>query len=74
MMYKMFDDRKSLAKAMYGFALGYLRHLRAFHFDKEANLSEKYYVFCSLLIEDPYVSLTKMSAVKHAYEIASDRL
>ena len=73
-MLKMFEGGKSLAKAMYGFAIGYLRHLRAFHFDEGAQLSEKYFKFICLLVDDPYISLTKLRSVLFAYEIAADHL
>ena len=75
LMLRMFDDGKALAKAMYGFAIGYLRHLRAFHFDDgKINLSERYKEFLCLLIDDRFISPKKLRSIEHAYEIALDHL
>ena len=49
---------------MYGYAIGYLRHLRAFNFDEAAELSEKYYNFIELVVEDPNLSLRKLKSIK----------
>ena len=70
----MFRDRKDLAKSMFGFAIGYLRHLRAFHFDETAQLSQKYYEFVQELINDENISLTKLRLVKEAYRIATEHI
>ena len=73
-MLDLYDTRKDLAKGMYGYAIGYLRHLRAFNFDEAANLSQKYHQFVLELIEDNYVSLTKLRLVKEAYKIANEHI
>ncbi len=45
---------------MHGYALGYLRHLRAFNFQEcKDSLSELLYDFVAMLLEDPFESLTK---------------
>ena len=49
---------------MYGYAIGYLRHLRAFNFDEAAELSEKCYNFTELVVEDPNLSLRKLRSIK----------
>ena len=62
--HQIFDDAKELARAMYGYAIGYLRHLRAFNFDEAAELSEKCYNFIELVVEDPNLSLRKLRSIK----------
>lgn len=49
---------------MHGFALGYLRHLRAFHFPRNMELkdsiAELLSKFANMLLVDDYESLSKI--------------
>lgn len=42
---KIFDGQKDLVKFMHGYALGYMRHLRAFHFNESCSLADLLYSF-----------------------------
>ncbi len=55
---------------MHGFALGYLRHLRAFNFNASCSLAQLIYDFISMLLKDDYESLTKLSKLEKAFETA----
>ena len=67
---KIFDGKKELATCMHGYALGYLRHLRAFNFNQSCSIASLIYEFVSLLLEDEYESLTRLSKLKEAYFVA----
>ena len=68
---RLFEDRKQLAKGMHGYALGYLRHLRAFNFQPcSDSLSQLIFDFVSMLIDDPFESLTKLIKLKEAFRDA----
>ena len=67
---KIFDGKKELVKCMHGYALGYLRHLRAFNFNESCSLAQLIFDFLKLLLDDPYESLTKISKLEAAYFIA----
>ena len=67
---KLFDGSRELVKCMHGYALGYLRHLRAFNFNVRYSLAELINVFLSMLLEDPYESLTKLHKLEQAFEAA----
>ena len=55
---------------MHGYALGYLRHLRAFNFNESCSLAQLLYDFVSMLLKDDYESLTKLSKLETAFETA----
>ena len=74
MAVKVFDGQKDMVAAMHGFALGYLRHLRAFHFNESCSLADLLYRFIRMLFEDDYESLTKLTKLQWAYQTAVEHL
>lgn len=67
---KIFDGQKDLVKSMHGYALGYLRHLRAFNFNESCSLADRIFDFLDLLLKDDYESLTKLDKLEKAFESA----
>jgi hypothetical protein len=59
---------------MHGFALGYLRHLRAFNFNESCSLAQLLYDFVSMLLKDDYESLTKLDKLEKAFLTAVNHL
>ena len=60
----LFEGRRDLAKSMHGFALGYLRHLRAFHMPRDNgqkdSIADLLSDFINMLFDDDYESLNKL--------------
>ena len=67
---KLFDGQKELVKAMHGYALGYLRHLRAFNFVSFTSLAELIGTFLNLFLTEDYESLTKLNDLSKNFDIA----
>ena len=49
---KIFEGKKDLVKGMHGYALGYLRHMRAFKLNQSFTMAELIGEFLDLLLED----------------------
>lgn len=63
---------------MYGSALGYLRHLRAFHFprdyEQKDSIAELLTHFVMMIYEDDYGSLTKVYKLHKAFKTAKNHI
>ena len=71
---KIFEGNKELVKAMHGYAIGYLRHMRAFNLNPSFSMAELISDFLEILLNDPYESLTKLKKLELAFESAADHL
>lgn len=71
---KIFEGKKDLVKGMHGYALGYLRHMRAFNLNQSFSMAELIGEFLDLLLEDAYESLTKLKKLEQAFETSSRHL